>query len=785
VTRRIAELWHHLPLRAKGAMMVAVPVLPLLVTAALFNRSQRSQDTAQAWVVHTWHVRYELERVLATVVDAETAVRGFLLSKNREWLAPYNAATVWLPEHADAVARLVADDPEQQAGVVMLRKRIVERLQVMARVSQSARSVRAGDPDAIALIEHGQELTNQIRRDIEVLSDREARLLAAREGEAATSHARLAAIVYGGTATGVAGGLLMTVLLSAGFARRIKAVGTNAALLAQGVDVRDDEAGDEIGELARGLGRAIRERKSAEEALRRTEQFVSSVLDNIPDAVYVKDAVALRFVRVNRAAEELTGVSREQWFGRTDADLFPADQARAFRLADEEVLRGGNPDNGREEPIDTVHRGRRVLYTKKIPLLDGDGVPAYLLGVSHDITDQKAAEEAVHQARNDAERANRAKSDFLSRMSHDLRTPLNAILGFAQLLQLEDLGEGSRESVEQIRRGGRHLLALINEVLDIAQIEAGRLSLSVEPVDALDSVQLAAELVRPLAVQRGITLHVQAPPRPGLVILADRQRLAQILLNLLSNAVKYNRPDGRVAVGLEPSGPDRLRITVQDTGGGIPPAKLALLFEPFERLGAEQTAIEGTGLGLALSRGLAEAMGGTLGVISEVDRGSTFWVELPLTDAPLSRHEAAPEDTAARLDPPATTSGVLLYVEDNRSNVRLMERVLQRRPGVRLVHAPSGADGLRMARDERPDLIFLDLHLPDMPGEEVLRQLKDDPRLRPIPVAILSADAMPDQPQHLKASGAIAYLTKPLEISRVLRLLDDCLASPAAEARDV
>ena len=404
---------------------------------------------------------------------------------------------------------------------------------------------------------------------------------------------------------------------------------------------------------------------------------------------------------------------------------------------------------------------------------DASGAPIAVLRYCLDIADRKAAEQAATAAKIEAERANAAKSDFLSRMSHDLRTPLNAILGFAQLLDAEALGPEGRESVQLILKGGEHLLGLINEVLDIARIEAGHLSLSPEPVDVQEIVRHAVALVAPLAAQRAITIVVPDSTCAPWAVMADRQRLNQVLLNLLSNAVKYNRHGGRIVVTCEDQPDRRLRITVTDTGAGIPADKLEMLFTPFERLGADTTAIEGTGLGLVLSRGLAEAMGGSLGVSSEVDRGTTFWIELAISDQPVA---PVPMDAAAAPTTDAGgVAGTVLYIEDNAANVRLMERVFQRRPGVTLHHASSGSDGLAMAAREKPDLIFLDLHLPDLHGEEVLRQLWQDPVLRGIPVTILSADASPTQARRLKAAGAVGYLTKPLNVAEVLRLLDDSL----------
>jgi PAS domain S-box-containing protein len=513
-------------------------------------------------------------------------------------------------------------------------------------------------------------------------------------------------------------------------------------------------------------------------ALAESERRLRAILDHSPAMISLKDTAG-RYIVSNREFELVAALPPEAIRGRTDEELFPPRLADVYRANDSQVM-----ERKRALEIEETFLradGARVFHSVKFPLLDDEARPYALCAIAIDITERKKTDDALKIARLEAERANRAKSDFLSRMSHDLRTPLNAILGFAQLLELESLSEDANESVMQIQRGGQHLLSLINEVLDIARIEAGHLSLSHEPVSATEIVDLTLELVAPLAAQRRVSLSARAGRhREDLMVVADRQRLTQVLLNLLANAVKYNRPDGSVSVGFEPvDDGKRLRISVTDTGAGIAPSKLALLFQPFERLGAEQTDVEGTGLGLALSRRLAEAMGGTLGVNSEVDRGSTFWIELALTDHVEARPPSNSSDAVATPAPAPNTTGVVLYIEDNRSNVRLMERVLQRRPGVRLVHAERGDLGLKMAKTQHPDLIFLDLHLPDMSGEEVLRRLWEDAALRRIPVAVLSADATPSQTRRLKASGAIEYLTKPLEIAQVMRVVDHSLADAA------
>jgi signal transduction histidine kinase/ActR/RegA family two-component response regulator len=388
------------------------------------------------------------------------------------------------------------------------------------------------------------------------------------------------------------------------------------------------------------------------------------------------------------------------------------------------------------------------------------------------LAEKEVLEQGQRQAREAAEEANRSKSEFLSRMSHELRTPLNAVLGFAQLLESEDLRESDHDSVKQILRGGRHLLDLINEVLDITRIETGTFQLSPEPVLASEVLAEIAELSSPLAAQANVNLVPGTTPGScDSHVLADHQRLKQILLNLVSNGIKYNRPGGTVALSCERMGATLMRIKVHDTGPGIRPEHRELLFTPFERLGAEQTSVEGTGIGLALSRRLAEAMGGTLDVETALGQGSTFWLELPIVEAPLDRYTRLHgDDDVPDLAPEGPTKRIL-YIEDNASNLQLVERILSRAGGVDLVSATHGRLGLELARQHQPALILLDLHLPDITGDEVLRQLRDDPQTAGIPVVIVSADATEGQVRRLLAEGARAYLTKPLDVGELRGLV--------------
>ncbi|HMA37692.1 MAG TPA: ATP-binding protein [Chloroflexia bacterium] len=381
--------------------------------------------------------------------------------------------------------------------------------------------------------------------------------------------------------------------------------------------------------------------------------------------------------------------------------------------------------------------------------------------------------ETARRAQEVAEAANAAKNDFLSRMSHELRTPLNVILGFGQILERTGLTPDQQESLQHILRTGQHLLALINEILDLARIEAGRISISPEPVPIGELIRECLDLIRPIAAQARVTLQTDIPPAGDDHVLADYQRLKQVMLNLLANAVKYNHAGGSVFVSCE-AGPLRVRILVGDTGAGIAPEQMGRLFTPFERLGAEHHGVEGTGLGLALAKGLVEAMGGQVGARSTVGQGSTFWVELARVAGPVPLlGPAGPAPTIpATASKPART---VLYVEDNLSNLRLIEAILRPYPTIKLLTAMQGALGLQLAQAHQPDLILLDVHLPDMTGAEVLQALRAGAETAAIPVVVISADATAGQIARLLAAGAQIYLTKPLIVREFLGVLERIL----------
>ncbi len=443
----------------------------------------------------------------------------------------------------------------------------------------------------------------------------------------------------------------------------------------------------------------------------------------------------------------------------------------------EEFLTGlmnGKKADGLELRI--IHSSGSIKWVKCliVPNLENN-VITKLSGVIVDITERKLFEEEISKARYEAERANIAKSDFLSRMSHELRTPLNSILGFAQMMEMSELIPAHKKRVGHIMQSGKHLLGLINEVLDIARIESGHISISIEPIKLRCVITEALDILRPLAEKMVITLELSDSKFNDLFVKADKQLLKQVLLNLINNAIKYNRVAGKVKIECELSDggkEKRVRIKVIDTGLGIPPEEITKLFTPFERIGAEQTPTEGTGLGLAVVKSIMTVMGGKYGVDSEIGQGSVFWVELSLTKSPAA---AKPLGNSV-INKTAITEriGTILYIEDNLPNIQLVEDILAAyRPTIRLVSEMYGRRAVKLAADYLPDLILLDLDLPDIHGGEVLKLLQSNAKTASIPVIILSADAMSRKIEQFMQYGAKHYFTKPLDVVVFLKVLDE------------
>ncbi len=534
--------------------------------------------------------------------------------------------------------------------------------------------------------------------------------------------------------------------------------------------------------------RDMTERKRNEDALRESEERLQKLTASMPQIVFMCGENGEN-VYFNQRWAEYTGLSVEEGAGHGWTKAFhPDDQAAgSHTLPNAE----GYEVEIRLRRFDGVYRW---FLLRGLPLRDSaDGVVRWL-GTCTDIHDLKTAEAVLHRAQSEleahvaqrtedltralaeVEQANRAKGEFLSRMSHELRTPLNAILGFGQILEMDELDPSQMESVQLILQGGRHLLSLINEVLDIAGIDSGFVEFAMEPVSIDDAIVDACALVAPLAANRNITLLIASHNLGRPTSMVEPRRLQQVLINLLSNGIKYNVEGGKLFVTCRAAEKDRLLIEIRDTGAGIAKDDLPKLFTPFERLSATSTDIEGSGLGLVLAQRLVLAMHGTLSASSTVGVGSTFTIDLPLSsEARANAGSGAPSPMHAVAPRRGAVGGTVLCIEDNASNLRLVEVILKTKREMNLVSAMKGRPGLEMARDDAPDVILLDLNLPDMHGSEVLAELKSHESTRHIPVIVISADATELQTERLVADGAAAYLTKPLEVQKFLETLDAAL----------
>ncbi|MGH3442323.1 MAG: ATP-binding protein [Nitriliruptorales bacterium] len=547
------------------------------------------------------------------------------------------------------------------------------------------------------------------------------------------------------------------------------------------LDLTNDRAvvvRDESGRPAysQGVAADVTRAKHAEAALAEQRATLDAIVEASP---VVMVAVALdgdnRFV--SPAVRTVAGRDPAELEGEPALRFFHPDDVPGAAAGFADMLAGRTDDYRGLLRYQHTDGGWLTVDCHGVVVRDDAGAPTGFGYAMSDVTETVQLTRELHAAKEAAEAANRAKSEFLSRMSHELRTPLNAVLGFAQMLEMGELTGEQRDSVGHILGAGEHLLALIDEVLEIARIEAGALTVSLEPVPVASLVAEVTDLLAPQATRRAVTLDTEHASAPDRVALADPQRLKQVLLNLVANAIKYNRAGGTVTVSSTPAAQGRLRLVVTDTGRGIAPELQERVFSPFDRLDADRSTVPGTGLGLAVSRRLVEAMGGTIGVDSAPGQGSTFWVELAAADA--APHLDADPPPPRRL-PGHGLSGRVLYIEDKPvqpAPARDAPRPLPLHPA----HDGDAGPTRRPARPGRPpDLVLLDLDLPDLRGEEVLTLLRHDARTRDVPVVILSADATPRQIERLRAAGVHDYLTKPIDVAHLLAAISRHLAASSS-----
>jgi PAS domain S-box-containing protein len=547
--------------------------------------------------------------------------------------------------------------------------------------------------------------------------------------------------------------------------------------------LRDGDGGH-IGYLLTSTDNTARKRvedeqRQLDQLLRDQQFYTRSLIESNIDALMTTNPQGV-ITDVNKQMESLTGAHRDELVGAPFKDFF-TDPGRA----EEGIRRVLSENKVTDYELTARSRDGRetVVSYNATTFHDRHGQLQGVFAAARDVTERRLLDLALRQtnaalegAKSAAEKANLAKSDFLSGMSHELRSPLNAILGFAQLMEsgFPLPTPSQKESIDQILQAGWYLLELINEILDLSLIESGKLSLSSEPMSLTEVLEDCHSMIEPQARSSGIRLTFAAAEHE-LFVHADRTRVKQVLLNLLSNAIKYNRPDGAVEVFCEASATGRIRVSFRDTGLGLSVEEIAQLFQPFNRLGQEAGPKEGTGIGLVFSKRLVELMGGSIGVESEVGIGSVFWIELNAAIPQQLEPEILndPRHHSRLVTQPATRH--LLYVEDNTANMRLVERLVERRSDIRLLGAKTGLRGVEIARESKPDVILMDINLPGLNGFDAMRILAADARTSAIPVIAISANAMPHDVTRGLQAGFFRYLTKPIKVQEFMDTLDAAL----------
>lgn len=768
----------RLPLRRKAFIAIGLPVATLLAAVGALYLGVREEVRAGTAVERTLMVRGEMDRLLALSAEAETGVRGYLLAGEEEFLQPFLAAQREVPAVTARLRGLLEGDRDKLVRLADVERLLTRMLGLLGELAAGEFTPDLATQGLAPRLAAGKAVMAELRARVGEMMEVEERALAERRRISEAARQRVFWLIAAAAAVAVAAGLLAVQWGVRGVVWRVGLLAENAALIAAGQTPRALPGGeDEIKRVGEALAATSAELLERARALREANSVLEHLIAAGPAVILRRDPATflVRYVSPNLERilgwrpDEIVGVEGF-WF----AQVHPEDLTR-FHSEWRDALARGEP--GEMRGYRFRHKNGEYRWLRATARLEpgGDGEPPSVLAFFVDLTEGKAAEQELLAARREAEEANRAKNEFLSRMSHELRTPLNVILGFGQLLAMEELAEAQRENVSDILKAGQHLLDLIDEVLDISRIESGRMALSPESIETAAGVQEVFELLRPLAAQASVEL-AGGPPDSGVHVLADRQFLRQILINLVSNAIKYNRPGGEVRV-VSAGVQGRVRLGVRDTGPGIDPQRLDRLFTPFERLGADNSKTPGTGLGLALSRRLAEAMDGRLEVESTPGKGSIFWLELPAAEPPAEpdsprvvQHRPAPGEAGE-------ARRRVLCIEDNPSNVKVVERILAHRPGLELVTALQGRIGLDLARGQLPDLVLLDLNLVDLEGEKVLRELKRDPLTAPIPVIVVSANATPGRRERLLDQGAFAYVTKPIKVTEFLAALDRALAA--------
>ncbi len=710
----------------------ALLVAALSATTLLAVKNERNEAHR---LQHTLEVLNNISQIKIDLLIPSAMVRGYLISGNEQDLSELERYKASREAALGRLSELTAESPVLTKEWLALNSALNTRKEIAKHLIALRKSGGLDAARDYLISENVSEQRKSLFQIFHSMEDEENRLLS--ESHAKLVRARTASIALGITTTLALFTLIaMTYLL---------------------------------------IRKQMEDSLKSQQALESSSTRVMTILNTVSDGILTINKHGI-VETMNPAAERLFGYPASEVIGKNIKMLMPASyrdshdghMERYLETGEKRIIGMGREAHGQHKD---GHIFPIELSVNEM-VLDGE---KHFTGVAHDISSRKKSQQALIDARDEADRANRAKSEFLSSMSHELRTPMNAILGFSQLMEYDDtLSAEHKDNVQEIIKAGEHLLVLINEVLDLAKVESGRVELSLEPVEVCAIIAECIPLVNALADKRSIRLSHKG--LQGVMVRADRMRLKQALLNLISNAIKYNRDGGSVHIEIQTADlpeKDNLRILVTDTGQGIPPERITDLFQPFNRLAAENSGTEGTGIGLTITRRIVEMMNGSVGVESEIGKGSTFWIELPMDVA----WEAAPGNMPRALSNARQRKDkkTLLYIEDNPANLKLVRQILRNQEHIHLLTSDNPELGMELALLHKPDLILLDINMPKMDGYQLLEILKSEEALANTPIVAVTAKAMERDIKHGKTAGFAEYITKPLDIEPFLETIERCL----------
>jgi PAS domain S-box-containing protein len=751
-------------------LLAGAGLLVVLGVTALFWTFRQIEVSAQKRT-HTSDVLKRAKGLLSSLTDAETGMRGYLLTGDKAFLESYLAVRDDISGQMEELRQITLIGASR-THVDALTPLVDEK---MAHLSRAIELYHNGDTTAaIETVSSGEgrRLMDSIRAEVNSINQIEESALSLDEAKFQTDMRLLFTVIVVSS--------LLVILLTLSFAYLIYRETQQRIKNVVHLETRHFLEAEQ--ELNKQL-------QQTNVALQVSEDKLVVTLNSIGDAVIATD-VDGRVALLNPVAEQLTGWAKADAIGRPAGEIFRIineETRQPAAMPVTETLKHGTIQGLANHTILIARDDSEISIADSCaPIRDREDRVVGAVLVFRDVTERTRLDHALHEknldleyARSVAEKANLAKSEFLSSMSHELRSPLNAILGFAQLMESDSLPPTSaqKQSISQILQAGWHLLKLINEVLDLAKVEAGQVSLSPEPVSLAEVMLECHGMVESQAQQHGIELIFPRFDIPCFV-RADRTRVKQVLINLLSNAIKYSIKQGTVKVEYAESAPGRIRVSIRDSGAGLSQEQMSQLFQAFNRLGQEAGGVEGTGIGLVVAKRLVELMGGEIGVESAVGEGSVFWFELLSVDEPRLLLEtggiAALEALHLNGEHGAYLNTVL-YVEDNPANLKLVEQIIARHPGIHLLAAINGTSGIEIARASLPDVILMDINLPDINGFEALKILRSDPSTLNIPVVALSANAMPRDIQKGMDLGFFRYITKPIKLTEFMTALNDAL----------